>query len=51
MVIDLKSNHQLDKMFYIPTTNGGNGIQLEGTVFYTMDKEVWEKKDLNTVKF
>lgn len=41
MVIDLNSINQLDKMEYTRTSNRGSGILLQGTVFYSLDKQEW----------
>ncbi len=42
LVVDLMSVNQLDKMQYLPR-NRGNGVLLEGTVAYSMDKVVWQE--------
>jgi len=31
----------LDKFHYLPRTDGGNGVILKGSVYYSMDKENW----------
>lgn len=41
MVIDLKSVNQLEKIQYLPRTDGGNGLLLKGTIFYSKDKQTW----------
>lgn len=41
LTIDLKTINQLDKFHYLPRTNGGNGILMKGTVYYSLDKENW----------
>jgi len=41
MVIDLRSVNQLDKFWYLPRQDAGNGTLLKGKVFYSMDKINW----------
>lgn len=39
--MDLRTINQLDKFHYLPRTDGGNGVLLKGSVYYSMDKENW----------
>ncbi|MFT4202637.1 MAG: glycoside hydrolase family 31 protein [Chitinophagaceae bacterium] len=41
---DLHSVNQLDKIQYLPRQKG-NGILLNGTVYYSLDKKEWTKAD------
>ena len=41
LVMDLRTINQLDKFHYLPRTDGGNGVILKGSVYYSMDKENW----------
>lgn len=41
LTMDLKSVNQLDKIAYLPRLDGGNGILLKGTVYYSNDKQTW----------
>ncbi|GHU89911.1 alpha-xylosidase [Bacteroidia bacterium] len=41
LVIDLKTINQIEKFHYVPRDNAGNGTILKGTVYYSMDKEIW----------
>ncbi|SFH09324.1 TIM-barrel domain-containing protein [Pedobacter insulae] len=41
MILDLKSMNQIEKFQYLPRTDGGNGILLKGSVFYSVDKTSW----------
>ncbi len=41
MVIDLNTINKLDKMEYMPRNGGGNGTILEGTLYYSHDKQNW----------
>lgn len=41
MTLDLRTVNELDKFHYLPRTGRGNGILLEGTVYYSMDRENW----------
>ena len=44
LVMDLKSINQLDKIQYLPRSRG-NGIFLQGKVFYSIDKAHWNEAD------
>lgn len=46
MVIDLRSVNQLDKFWYVPRQDAGNGTLLKGTVFYSTDKKTWTEVGL-----
>ncbi len=41
LILNLKSINQLDKLEYLPRTEGVNGNLLAGTVSYSADKENW----------
>jgi len=41
ITLDLRSVNHLDKIEYLPRTDGGNGIILKGTVYYSNDKDTW----------
>lgn len=41
LTMDLRTINQLDKFHYLPRTDGGNGTILQGSVYYSMDKENW----------
>ncbi len=41
VVMDLKGANQLEKIQYLPRTDGGNGVLLKGAIFYSGDKENW----------
>lgn len=41
MVIDLNTINQLDKLEYMPRTDGGNGNLLEGSIYFSNDKQDW----------
>lgn len=41
MIMDLRTVNQLDKFHYLPRPDGGNGVLLEGNVYYSMDRETW----------
>lgn len=41
IVMDLKSTNQLEKMQYVPRIDGGNGVLLKGTIYYSSDKINW----------
>ncbi|WP_316831741.1 TIM-barrel domain-containing protein [Pedobacter aquatilis] len=41
VVIDLKSQNQLDKFHYLPRKGKGNGTLLKGQVFYSENKVTW----------
>ena len=41
LTMDLRTINQLDKFHYLPRTDGGNGVLLKGSVYYSMDKENW----------
>lgn len=41
IVLDLKSNSQLEKIQYLPRIGGGNGVLLKGTIFYGDSKNKW----------
>lgn len=41
IVIDLKSINQLDKLEYLPRTDGKNGIILKGKIYASTDKKTW----------
>ena len=41
IVIDLNSINQLDKIEYLPRTDGGNGIILKGKVHYSNNNQDW----------
>ncbi len=41
LVMDLKSVNQLDKLQYLPRSNGRNGIISKGTIYYSTDKKTW----------
>ncbi len=41
MTLDLKSVNQLDRFAYLPRTDGGNGMILKGSVFYSNDGHIW----------
>lgn len=43
LVMDLKTINQLDKFHYLPRSGGGNGNLIKGDVYYSSDKENWEK--------
>lgn len=43
LIIDLKSINQLDKLQYLPRTDGGNGTWQKGTVYYSMDRNNWTR--------
>lgn len=45
LVIDLRSVNTLDKMQYLPRTDGGNGTILRGNVAYSLDKIHWTPVD------
>ena len=46
MVIDLRSVNQLDKFWYLPRQDAGNGTLLKGKIFYSMDKINWIESDV-----
>lgn len=41
MVINLNSVNQVDKLQYLPRTNGANGILLKGKISYSVNKKDW----------
>lgn len=41
MVLDLHTVNTLDKLHYLPRTDGKNGMLLKGEVFYSIDKADW----------
>lgn len=41
LIMDLRTINQLDKFHYLPRTDASNGTLLQGTVYYSMDKENW----------
>ena len=41
LTMDLRTINQLDKFHSLPRTDGGNGVLLKGSVYYSMDKENW----------
>ena len=41
MTVDLRSVNQLDKFWYLPRQDAGNGTLLKGKVFYSKDKINW----------
>lgn len=41
LVADLKSVNTLDKMWYLPRTDAGNGTILEATIAYSLDRKNW----------
>ncbi len=41
IIIDLHSINQLDKIEYLPRTDGGNGILLKGSVYYSHNNQDW----------
>lgn len=41
LVMDLRTINLLDKFHYLPRIDGGNGIILQGNVYYSMDRENW----------
>ena len=43
IIADLRSVNSLDKMHYIPRDNAGNGNILEGKVYVSVDKRVWNE--------
>ncbi len=45
LTIDLQSVNTLDKMKYLPRTDGGNGTILRGDVAYSYDKQHWTPVD------
>ncbi|KAA6336927.1 Alpha-xylosidase BoGH31A [termite gut metagenome] len=46
IVMNLKSVNQLDKIQYLPRIGGGNGNLLQGSVFYSNDREKWTEAGL-----
>ncbi len=44
LTIDLVSVNTLDKFHYMPRNPAGNGVILEGTISYSMDKERWSSE-------
>lgn len=50
LVMDLRTINQLDKIQYLPRSRG-NGIFLQGVIYYSMDKVNWNRADtFNWVK-
>lgn len=43
IIINLNSVNHLDKMEYLPRTDGGNGILLTGSIYTSVDRENWVK--------
>lgn len=41
IIIDLHSINQLDKIEYLPRADGGNGILLKGSVYYSHNNQDW----------
>ncbi|GHE49778.1 TIM-barrel domain-containing protein [Sphingobacterium griseoflavum] len=41
MTLDLKSVNQLDRLVYLPRTDGANGIMMKGSVRYSNDGNTW----------
>lgn len=41
MVLNLNSVNQIDKLQYLPRSNGANGILLKGKISYSIDKKEW----------
>ena len=41
LIADLKSVNTLDKMWYLPRTDAGNGTILEATISYSLDRKNW----------
>lgn len=41
IIIDLHSINELDKIEYLPRTDGGNGILLKGKVYYSHNNQDW----------
>lgn len=48
MVIDLNTINQLDKLEYMPRTGGGNGNLLNGSIYYSHDKQEWTEVETFT---
>lgn len=42
-IADLKSVNQLEKLQYLPRSDGGNGTLLTGSIYHSMDKNHWTK--------
>lgn len=49
VVIDLKSVNQLDKIQYLPRTDGKNGILMKGKIYASADKKTW--KEISTFEW
>ena len=43
IVMDLRTINVLDKIHYLPRSGAGNGTLLEGTLYYSLDKNNWIK--------
>lgn len=41
LTMDLCSIGQIDKLMYLPRTDGGNGVLQKGKIYYSMDKKNW----------
>lgn len=41
LIVDLVTVNQLDKFWYLPRVDAGNGTLLKGSVAYSMDKDKW----------
>ena len=45
LIADLKSVNTLDKMWYLPRTDAGNGTILEATIAYSLDRKTWTEAE------
>ena len=51
LVMDLKSVNQLDKLQYLPRSNGSNGLITKGKIYYSENRQSWiEAGDINWAK-
>jgi len=41
IILDLRSTNQVDKIWYLPRADGGNGTLLKGAFYYSTDKINW----------
>lgn len=45
LTVDMRSVNVLDKMWYMPRPDAGNGTLLEGTVQYSPDRKTWSNAE------
>lgn len=45
LTVDMRSVNVLDKLWYLPRPDAGNGTLLEGTVQYSLDRKTWSKAE------